>query len=87
MVLERWKADSTYLTMAQVLSHRSTCLDKQVGCVIVNSKNEIIASGYNGASRGQEHCIDIGFCKKEKSGNLADCPSAHAGYRVSEESS
>ncbi len=78
MIKKRISADRTYLAMAHVISLRSTCLDKQVGCVIVNKQNEIIATGYNGASRGVEHCIDLGYCKKEYSGNPNDCPSAHA---------
>ena len=74
----RMSADKVYLLIARALSIRSTCLDKQVGCVIVNKQNEIIATGYNGAPRGIEHCIDLGYCKKEHSGNPNDCPSAHA---------
>jgi len=70
--------DTTYISLAQVLSLRSTCLDKQVGCIITNKSNEIIASGYNGAPRGVEHCIDIGHCIKDESDNPAKCPSAHA---------
>lgn len=75
---KRISADSAYLTMALMLAQRSTCLDKQVGCIITNKKNEIIASGYNGAPRGIQHCIDNGFCTKERTGNPDDCPSAHA---------
>ena len=67
-----------YLKLAQVLAKRSTCLDKQVGCVIVNDKYEIIATGYNGAPRKHEHCIDLGYCVKEQLDNLNKCPSAHA---------
>jgi len=78
IVTRRMSKDSVYLSIAESLSTRSTCLDKRVGCVITNKQNEIIATGYNGASRGIEHCIDLGYCKKEKSGNPNDCPSAHA---------
>ena len=76
--MKRIDTDTAYLAMAIALSTRSTCLDKQVGCVITNKKNEIIATGYNGAPRGVVHCIDTGVCLKEKSGNPNDCPSAHA---------
>ena len=78
MIEKRVSTDKAYLLIAHVLASRSTCLDKQVGCVIVNKQNEVIATGYNGASRGVEHCIDLGYCKKERSGNSNDCPSAHA---------
>jgi dCMP deaminase len=64
--------------MAQMLAKRSTCLDKQVGCIITNDKNEIIASGYNGAPRGEQHCTDLGYCKAEFYSSKDFCPSAHA---------
>ena len=67
-----------FLRMAQTLAKRSTCLDKQVGCIITNDKNEIIASGYNGAPRGEQHCTDLGYCKAEFYGSKEYCPSAHA---------
>lgn len=74
----RLSRDRVYLAMAKVLSQRSTCLDKQVGCIITNLKNEIIATGYNGAPRGVQHCIDLGYCVKAKFGGPNGCLSAHA---------
>lgn len=74
----RISKDDCYLKMAIALSERSTCLDKQVGCVIINSKNEIIATGYNGAPRGEVHCLDLEYCIKDKFNNTNQCPSAHA---------
>lgn len=76
--MKRANLTDTFMQMAITLSKRSTCLDKQVGCIITNSKNEIIATGYNGAPRGYLHCTDIGFCRKDCSDNSNDCPSAHA---------
>lgn len=76
--MKRANLIDTFMQMAIILSKRSTCLDKQVGCIITNSRNEIIASGYNGAPRGYPHCIDMGFCKKKRTGNPNDCLSAHA---------
>ena len=75
---KRISKDECYLEIAQVLAKRSTCLDKQVGCVITNVKNEIIATGYNGAPRGELHCIDLGYCIKEAFHNPDRCPAAHA---------
>jgi dCMP deaminase len=74
----RLSLQGCYLRIAIALSGRSTCLDKRVGCVITNSKNEIIATGYNGAPRGQKDCLQLGYCIKEKTDNPALCPSAHA---------
>jgi len=77
-VKKRIPKEWCYLSIAETLAERSTCLDKQVGCVITNDKNEIIASGYNGAPRGHEHCIYVGYCIKEVEHNINKCPSAHA---------
>lgn len=47
--------DEYFMEMAEVTAKRSTCLRRQVGAVIVQDKH-IIATGYNGAPRGIEHC-------------------------------
>ena len=54
-----------YLNVAKTVADRSTCLRKKVGCIIVNN-DEIIATGYNGAPRGEVNCIDTGNCEREK---------------------
>jgi dCMP deaminase len=76
--MKRIPKDECYLRIAQVLAKRSTCLDKQVGCVITNINNEIIATGYNGAPRGHIHCIDTGICLVNKFRSKDFCPAAHA---------
>jgi len=78
MKISRISKDNTYMAMAIALALRSTCIDKQVGCIITNAKNEIIATGYNGAPRGELHCIDLGYCIKDAFHNKNRCPSAHA---------
>jgi len=78
MQKSRISKHEAYIKIAVTLSQRSTCLDKQVGCIVTNRKNEIIASGYNGAPRGELHCISLGYCIKEAFHNLNRCPSAHA---------
>lgn len=64
-----------YLNIAEAVVKRSTCLRKQVGCVIVN-RDEILSTGYNGAPRGRKNCIDLGYCCKKKF--FPDV--RHAGY-------
>lgn len=64
-----------YLNIAEAVAKRSTCLRKQVGCVIVN-RDEILSTGYNGAPRGRKNCIDLGYCCKKKF--FPDV--RHAGY-------
>ena len=77
MLVSQMKIDTTFIEMANVLSLRSTCLDKQVGCIITNADNKIIASGYNGAPHGYPHCTDTGVCRKEL-GGISACPAVHA---------
>lgn len=71
-----------YLDMAQVALERGTCLRRNFGAVIV--KNDVIVStGYTGAPRGRENCIDIGTCIRQKMGiprgeRYEFCRSVHA---------
>ncbi len=56
--------DTYYIGIAQAVSMRSTCVRRRYGAIVV--KNHIIVStGYNGAARGMENCIDHGTCKRE----------------------
>lgn len=48
----------TFILMADILSKRSTCVRRQVGCVLVNKHFHVIGTGYNGVAAGQTHCID-----------------------------
>lgn len=54
------------MTVARVVSTRSTCLRRRVGAIIVKG-NRILSTGYNGAPSGLAHCLDIG-CLREKQG-------------------
>ncbi len=56
--------DRYFLEIAQLLTKRSTCLRRQVGALIVKDKR-ILATGYNGAPTGIEHCAVTG-CLREK---------------------
>lgn len=56
---ERSDWDTYFFDIARIVSTRATCPRKQVGCVIVHNKR-ILATGYNGAPAGAEHCTDVG---------------------------
>lgn len=79
--MKRISKDEYYLGIALAVSKRSTCLKRHYGCVIVKN-DEIIATGYNGAPRGEVNCCDIGSCKRinkqHNSGDYSDCHSVHA---------
>ena len=61
---ERPSWDQYFITIAQEVSRRSTCLRRSVGAVLVSEKR-ILATGYNGAPRGMRHCSEVG-CLREK---------------------
>lgn len=72
--------DFYFLRMAYLVSERGTCSRRKVGCVFVNKRNHVIATGYNGAPSGFKHCIDDP-CDgtKFKSGEgLEECEAIHA---------
>ena len=48
----------TFMSIAYVMSARSTCPRRMVGAVIVDNNNYILSAGYNGQPAGFEHCID-----------------------------
>jgi len=73
--------DEYFMEIAIIVAKRSTCLRNQVGAVIVKEKR-ILSTGYNGAPRNLEHCLDIG-CIREQN-NIASgtrhelCRAVHA---------
>jgi len=52
------------MKIADIVSERSTCLRRKVGCLIVKEKR-ILATGYNGAPTGLSHCEEVG-CLRSK---------------------
>lgn len=47
---------ATMMTVANVMSIRSTCIRRKVGCVITDIHNQILATGYNGVPKKWTHC-------------------------------
>lgn len=48
--------DELYLEMARLVGRRSTCPRRQVGCVLVDARGRVLATGYNGVASGRPHC-------------------------------
>jgi len=84
--------DETWLAVAHQVAQRSLCVRAQVGAVIVNTHNRIVATGYNGPPAGFWHNEDAcwNWCTRghmstvwpEKqqapAHDYSDCPSLHA---------
>jgi dCMP deaminase len=53
---KRPSRDQLYMDMAKLVAQRTTCLRRAVGCVLVNKRGHVLATGYNGVAAGQPHC-------------------------------
>ena len=56
--MNRINAHECFMQIAYILSLRSTCVRRQVGCVLVDQRGLILSTGYNGVAAGLPHCID-----------------------------
>lgn len=79
---ERRDKDNYYLDIAESVRNRSTCSRRRFGAIIVLN-DEIIATGYNGAPRGRQNCLDRGMCMRDEMGiprgeRYELCRSVHA---------
>jgi len=72
-----------FLNRARVVAEMSTCLRRKVGAIIVDKDGVELTSGYSGAPRNTEHCLDIGTClrtdlKIPSGQNYELCRGVHA---------
>ena len=64
-----------------LVATRSTCIRRQVGCVLIDNNNNILATGYNGVVRGEPHCNEGHPCPgaySESGKDLDLCYAIHA---------
>ena len=76
----RDEPDTYFLKMATLVAERGTCVRRRVGCVLVNHRRHVLATGYNGVAAGLPHCIDApcaGATCPSGSG-LDKCEAIHA---------
>jgi dCMP deaminase len=66
MEAERPSWDDYFMTIAQEVATRSTCLRRHCGAVIVKDRR-MLATGYNGTPKGLRHCEEVG-CLREQLG-------------------
>ena len=55
-----WK--EYFMGMAKQASTRSSCIRANVGVVIVDKDNRVVATGYNGTPHKVESCLERGYC-------------------------
>lgn len=71
-----------YLDIAETVLERGTCLRRNYGAIVVKN-DEIISTGFTGAPRGRQNCIDLKKCLRQElnipSGQRYElCRSVHA---------
>ena len=76
----RLDVDSYFLQMAQLVAKRSTCRRRSVGCVLVDSNNHVVATGYNGVPTHFTHCLDTPClgASSPSGTDLESCLAVHA---------
>lgn len=73
--------DAWAMAMAHITAMRSTCIRRNVGCVLLNAQGHVIATGYNGVASGRPHCNEGHPCagsKAESGKDLDACEAIHA---------
>ncbi|KAJ2159584.1 Deoxycytidine monophosphate (dCMP) deaminase [Coemansia sp. RSA 552] len=58
--------DTYFMLLSELAAHRSNCMKRRVGCILVKD-HQIIATGYNGTPKGVANC------------NEGGCPRCNAG--------
>ncbi|MFA7677514.1 MAG: cytidine/deoxycytidylate deaminase family protein [Candidatus Omnitrophota bacterium] len=83
--IKRPSWDEYFMKAASLICERSTCLRRKVGAVLVKDKH-ILATGYNGAPMGIEHCDAVGCLRQAQgvpSGQRHEiCRGLHAEQNV-----
>lgn len=73
--------DQYFMQLADLAAHRSNCMKRRVGCVIVREKR-VVSTGYNGTPRGMTNCNEGGCprCNNAAKGGtgLNTCLCLHA---------
>lgn len=54
--MSRPSRETVYMEIAHAVSLRSTCRRRKVGCVLVDERGHLLATGYNGIPSGLPHC-------------------------------
>ena len=63
--MNRPNFDDYWMNVAQVISTRSTCIRRQIGCVITVD-NLLVSTGYNGSCSKLDNCSDKQVCLRNE---------------------
>ncbi|CAG8453546.1 6669_t:CDS:2 [Dentiscutata heterogama] len=73
-----------FMYLAEVTASRTNCMSRKVGCILVKDDYRVIATGYNGAPKYIDNCIDgrCERCKGIKEEGRDNCICLHAEENV-----
>ncbi len=57
--------DEYFMRLAINVASRGTCDRAYVGCLLVNSDNRIVSTGYNGSVSGNAQCDEVGHVMRD----------------------
>lgn len=57
--------DDYFMSIAEQVAGRATCMRRSIGAVLVKDKR-ILATGYNGTASGLAHCEDVGCIREQQ---------------------
>jgi dCMP deaminase len=66
-MVDRISWDEYFYELIKLISQRSVCLRRKVGCLIVKN-NQILCTGYNGPPAGHPHPEELGGCERDIAG-------------------
>ncbi|KAI0788680.1 cytidine deaminase-like protein [Abortiporus biennis] len=70
--------DTYFMKLASLASHRSNCMKRRVGAILVRN-NRILSTGYNGTPRGLTNCNEGGCIRCNSASETSDeCVCLHA---------
>ncbi len=74
----RISKDHYFMAIAKLVSTRATCPRRWVGCVLINKRGHILATGYNGVPAGVPHCTGTPCPGVADHTSLDACEAVHA---------
>lgn len=79
-MIRRPTIDEYFIIQAMHASSRGSCIRRKVGCVLVNERNHVLATGYNGLPSGLTNCTEnpCAGAYAPSGTNLAACGATHS---------
>jgi dCMP deaminase len=59
------------MNLVKATAERATCIRRQVGCVLLNKRGFVLATGYNGVASGMPHCNETQLIQCD--GDIRNC--------------